>query len=53
MLAENKRLLLVGTRRDTRERLAAHFGRQGYGVTVADSTSRVLEILASLPLACE
>lgn len=45
MVAEHKRLLLVGTHRDERERLASHFGRQGYAVTVADSASRVIEIV--------
>jgi sigma-B regulation protein RsbU (phosphoserine phosphatase) len=45
MSAENKRLLLVGTHQDARERLAAHFGRKGYKVTVAETAKRVLEIM--------
>ena len=49
MAAENKRLLLVGTHQDARERLATHFGRKGYKVTVAETANRVLEIMTPRP----
>jgi sigma-B regulation protein RsbU (phosphoserine phosphatase) len=49
MAAENKRLLLVGTHQDARERLAAHFGRKGYKVTVAETAKRVVEIMTPAP----
>ena len=45
MAADNKRLLLVGTHPDQRERLATHFGRKGYKVTVTETTSRIQEIM--------
>src|SRR5689334_10794813 len=49
MAAENKRLLLVGTHQDARERLAVHFGRKGYKVTVAETAKQVVEIMTPAP----